>query len=85
MRHEMTWAFGGCSIIPGVRGTYRSTINSIIEDKVNILYTDLPFSLEKHFDLVSKYADTLHRAVANALDEETILVTLTKIYWAGGK
>ena len=85
MRHEMTWAFGGCSIIPGVRGTYRSTMNSLIEDRVNILYTDLPFSLDKHYNLVSKYADTLHRAVADALEEETILVTITRIYWAGGQ
>ena len=84
LREEFAWAFGGCSIIGGVRGTFRSITNTLTEDSVNILYTDLPFSLKNHFETVSQYADALQEAVASTLNsEEAVLITVSKIYWSG--
>lgn len=84
LREEFAWAFGGCSIVGNVRGTFRESTYSLTEDTINILYTDLPFSLEKQFEVVSDYADTLQKIVATALDaEEAVLITVSKIYWAG--
>ena len=79
---EFTHTFGGCTVVRGLEGSYLSRVGLRIRDRVNLIYTDMPFSLEEHFEQVSRYADNLRDAAFDALDEEAVLVTMSKVYHA---
>lgn len=53
-----------------------------MQDKVKIIFTDIPLLLEQNFDRLSRYADNLTRAAFDSLEEEAILVTAFKVYHA---
>ena len=77
---EFTYTFGGCTLIRGLNGSYQSQLGLPIEDRVNLLYTDTPFTFEAEFDRLSRYADALRQTAFDALDEEAILVVALKVY-----
>lgn len=79
---EFTYAFGGCTIVRGLDGSYLSQAGFPMQDKVNIIFTDLPLRLEQNLDRLSRYTDNLSRAAFDSLDEETVLVTAFSIYHA---
>ena len=79
---EFTYAFGGCTILRGLDGFYLSDAGKKIPDRVNVIYTDLPLAFSTNFPIVARYADELKRAAIEALDEETVLVTVTQVYHA---
>ena len=79
---EFTYAFGGCTIIPDVRGNYLSQAGLKIQDRINLIYTDLPLALSTNFESVARYADELKRVAVDALAEESILVAVTQVYHA---
>ena len=80
LRREFSHAFGGCSTIRGLEGNYLSQAGQIIRDRVNLIYSDVPFSLGEHGEVLSRYADELRDAAANALDEEAILIAVFPVY-----
>ena len=80
LQREFTFAFGGCTTIRGLDGHYLSQAGIVIQDRVNLLYTDLPFALESDLDLVSRYADELLAIAFDALEEETVLVVIDEVY-----
>lgn len=82
LEQELTYAFGGCTILHGLSGNYLSDLGTIIPDRVNLLYTDLPLTLIEDRVLISLYADQLRDAAFQALDEEAILVTVYPVYHA---
>jgi len=53
-----------------------------VQDRINLIYTDTPYAFAENFQTVSTYADKLKAAVAKALDEETVLITVATIYHA---
>jgi len=53
-----------------------------MQDRVNLLYTDTPFAFEKNFERISRYTDGLQGAAFEALEEETILIVVFKVYHA---
>lgn len=77
---EFTYTFGGCTIIQGLRGSYLSRTGVLVRDQINLIYTDTPLRFDKNFALLSRYADELRAGVFAALQEETILVVLYKVY-----
>jgi hypothetical protein len=77
---EFTYTFGGCTIIRGLEGSYLSRAGLRMQDKINIVYTDIPLSFDDNYDRVSQYADRLTKAAYEALEEEAILVAAIKIY-----
>lgn len=77
---EFTYTFGGCTIIRGLDGSYLSRAGLKTQDKVNIIYTDIPLSIEENFKRVSRYTDNLREAAYEALEEEAILVAAQIIY-----
>jgi hypothetical protein len=79
---EFTFTFGGATIVRGLDGSYLSDLGHPIRDRVNLIFTDIPFSFEEHFALVSAYADKLRQAVFDALQEEAVLVVALPIYHA---
>ena len=82
LEREFTYTFGGCTIVRGLDGSYLSQAGFPMQDKVNIIFTDLPLSLEQNLDRLSRYTDNLSRAAFDSLEEETVLVTAFKVYHA---
>lgn len=79
---EFTYAFGGCTIVRGLYGSYLSRAGAKTPDRINVIYTDLPVALSTNFDRVARYAGELKRAAAEALAEEAISVAVTRVYHA---
>ena len=77
---EFTYTFGGCTIIRGLDGSYLSQAGLKLQDRINLIYTDTPYSFDKNIRIISKYADKLRKASYKALEEEAILVAVHQIY-----
>ena len=82
LERELSHAFGGCTVVRGLDGSYLSTIGVIIHDRVNLLYSDAPFSFDSQFAILSDYADQLREAAFHALQDEAILVVVYPVYHA---
>ena len=78
--HELTYAFGGCTILRGLEGNYLSRRGDRIVDRINLIYSDVSLLLSMDSALVTRYADALKRAVTDELTEEEVLVTVAQIY-----
>jgi len=73
---EMTFAFGGCTTIQG-SGKYLEDEGSILPDRVNLLFTDVPLRWEADRLAIERYANILRGIVADALlKEESVLIAL---------
>lgn len=79
---EFTYTFGGCTILRGLDGSYLSKAGLKTQDRLNLIYTDTPFSFNQNFERLSTYAEALRKAVFDALEEETILVVAFPVYHA---
>ena len=79
---ELTYTFGGCTIIRGLNGSYLSRAGLRVRDRVHLLYTDTPFGFDDNLPSISRYTDELRTAAFAALDEEAILVVALKVYHA---
>lgn len=77
---EFTYTFGGCTVNKGLGGSYRSQIGLVVPDRINLIYTDTPFSLQESLPMLSVYADKLRLAAFRALNEEAVLVTVDTPY-----
>lgn len=77
---EFTYTFGGCTIVRGLSGSYLSLLGFSIQDRVNLLYTDTPFTFGEATGLLSRYTDELREAAFQALAEEAILVAAWPVY-----
>jgi hypothetical protein len=79
---EFTYAFGGCTIMRGLDGSYLSQDGVKTSDRINLIYSDLPISFSISFENAARYAHELNQAAVDALDEESVLVTVGPIYHA---
>jgi len=77
---EFTYAFGGCTIVKGLDGSYLSLAGVRVPDRINLIYTDLPFALSTNFESMARYTRQLKEAAHVALAEETVLVAVCQIY-----
>lgn len=77
---EFTYSFGGCTLMSGLEGSCLSRLGSVMRDRVNLLYTDTPFTFETNFATLSSYADKLRLAALNALEEEAILIAVHPLF-----
>lgn len=80
LTQEFTYTFGGCTIIHGLDGSYLSEAGSLIQDRINLIYTNTPYAFEANFETISTYADKLKAAVNTALEEETVLIAVLRVY-----
>lgn len=80
LAEEFTYAFGGCTIVRGLDGSYLSRFGQIISDRINLIYTDTPFDFQENFSSISNYTDEVRRAAFVALEEEAILVVVWQVY-----
>ena len=77
---EFTYAFGGRTIVRGLHGSYLSEAGVTTPDRINLIYTDLPLALSTNFKTTARYVNELKLAASEALDEETVQVTVGQIY-----
>jgi hypothetical protein len=77
---EFTHTFGGATLWRGLDGSYLADEGSSVRDRINLLWTDTPFSLEEHADQLSSYMAKLRQAVLDALEEEAVLVVAVPVY-----
>lgn len=77
---ELTYAFGGVTIVRGLEGSYLSTSGRRIPDRINLLYSDAPLALSTDFTIVAAYVRELKRAGMEELSEETILISVEQVY-----
>jgi len=55
LEQGFTYAFGGCTVLHGLSGSYLSNYGLIIKDRVNLLYTDTPFAFSENQATLSLY------------------------------
>ena len=79
---EFTYAFGGCTIVQGLSGSYLSRAGVKTPDRINLIYADLPVALSTNFESAARYADELEQAAFAVLNEESVLVAVGQIYHA---
>ena len=77
---EFTHTFGGATLWRGLDGSYLAQDGRTMRDRINLLYTDTPFSLEGNADQVSSYIAELRQAVLDALQEEAVMVVAVPVY-----
>lgn len=82
LTQEFTYTFGGCTIIRGLAGSYLSQAGLPIQDRINLIYTDTPYTFAAHVAIVSAYAEQLKAAAFAALAGEAILVAVSQVYHA---
>ncbi len=80
LEQEMTYGFGGCTVIRGLDDSYLAKSGMVMRDRVNLLYCDSHFSFTEHFETLSLYADKLRQAAMDALEEEAILVAVFPVF-----
>ena len=83
MDQEFTYSFGGCSIIRGLEGSYLSHSGLPIKDRINLIFTDIPLTMNETFAKVARYGERLHQAIHEALAEEIVLVSIVRVYHVG--
>ena len=79
---ELTYAFGGSSIVRGLEGSDLSVSGEQIHDQVNLLYSDAPLALSTDFAIVAAYVRELKSAAMEALAEENVLISVEQVYHA---
>ena len=79
---ELTYAFGGCTIVSGLEGSYLSDAGECILDSINLIYSDAPLSLWTDYDVINGYAAELRDAAMAALSEESVVVSVERVYRA---
>jgi hypothetical protein len=80
LHREFTYAFGGCTMIRALAGSYLSRQGQILKDRINLIITNTPLIFAQDFDNISRYADHLRQAAFVALDEEAVLVVVYPIH-----
>ena len=80
LEEELTYAFGGSSIIRGLESNYLSQSGERIRDRINLLYSDAPLALSTEFASLAAYVRELHCAAEEVLKEETILISVEQVY-----
>jgi len=58
---EFCYAFGGCSVLRAIDGSYLSISGEVISDRINLIYSDLPVALSTDFAIVAQTLDSLKK------------------------
>jgi hypothetical protein len=66
-------------LVGGLSGNYLSQLDLSVQDRINLLYTDAPFTFDGGFGGLSRYTDALRETAFEALEEESILVVALRV------
>lgn len=77
---ELTELQGGCTVIEDANGYYHSNADEIIQDRVNVVYSDFPLNWEDAEDKrkALEYCYQLKNFWALNLWEESVLITASQ-------
>jgi|SRR6185295_18843712 len=75
---EFTELHGGCTVIENAGGYYLSNFNQVINDRVSLIYCDLPMNWSKRRDRNEAlgYSASLQSFLLRNLWEEAILIAV---------
>ena len=54
LEQEFTYTFGGWTTVRNLEGNYLSRLGLRMRDRINLVYTDMPFAFEEHFARISR-------------------------------
>ncbi len=78
---EFSRTFGGCSVNLGLKGLYHSKGGKILQDRINLLFTDIkPLRFVEDRELLEEYVDYLHDSIISKLSEEKVLIAVYPVY-----
>jgi hypothetical protein len=80
LERELIYAFGGCTVVGGIKGNYLSADGTRDAEPVDLIYADAPFDFDENFPVLSQYTDHLKRVVLATTGEESILIVVQEIY-----
>jgi hypothetical protein len=80
LERELLYTFGGCTVVPGTRGSYLSAGGARETETINLIYADTPFGLEGNLESLSRFADDLKAVALEVTNEESILIVIHEIY-----
>jgi hypothetical protein len=79
--NELAYTFGGCSVIQGIKGLYRSRVHGkIVQDRIHVLFSDFEMRFEENRQSIETYVDSLAEAITTALKEEEFLISVYPVY-----
>ena len=79
IEQEFLFTFGGCTVIRDIKGLYLSSGKRRETDRITLVYSDMPFGLQRNMTLISEYADAIREACAEALPEQSVLVVVHEV------
>jgi hypothetical protein len=56
LESEFCYSFGGDTTVRGLEGSYLAQAGMPVYDRVNLVYSDIPFSLSSQKSIISRYA-----------------------------
>jgi hypothetical protein len=80
LERELIYAFGGCTVVTGAKGSYLAADGTRATEPINLVYADTPFELDHHKAELTEYTENLKAVVLEVTSEESILVVVTEIY-----
>ena len=80
MERELIYAFGGCTVVGGIKGSYLAADGTRDTEPVDLIYADAPFDFDENLAVLSEYTDNLKRVVLATTGEESILIVVQEIY-----
>lgn len=80
--NELTYLRGGCTVLENVGGYYLSTSDEIIDDRVNIVFSDFPMSWDvaNEREEILSYCSELQFFLLENLWEEAILIVASPVF-----
>lgn len=79
LEHELTYTFGGCTEIRGIKGMYKTVAGKNVRESIRLIYADSLFPIAGNEQALADYAHQLREAAHAALDEESVLVTVVRV------
>ena len=80
LERELIYAFGGCTVVSGIKGNYLSADRTRETEPVDLVYADAPFDFDENLVWLSEYTDALKTVVLKTTGEESILIVVQEVY-----
>ena len=80
LERELIYAFGGCTVVSGIKGNYLAADGTREAEPVDLIYADAPFDFDENFQVLSNYVDQIKTVVLRTTAEESILIVVQEIY-----
>ncbi len=80
LERELIFTFGGCTVIPGTKGSYLSSDQTRETESINLIYADTPFDISDQLAMLTRYTEMLKTAALDVTSQESILIVVYEIF-----